>query len=247
MNSLMRRTWYLSAAALLLFAATGFGFTVGSQVTVQFGTASVYPGWGGVYVDPYGAVVGPVGSAGVSTVVQCDDWADHITIPETWTATVVSAAGLVGGTPLFSAQPGSGITTQQLYDAVALLATEILQTNNATTQGELSYAMWYLTCEYGTPGSACASQVTSNYGGPGGSSYIETLASNALTNATSSSAAGWQILVPDMPTGGWGSEGQPQEFMVYVPEPSTSVLLGVALFGMLAAAFVYRRSLRPTN
>ena len=39
----------------------------------------------------------------------------------------------------------------QLYDAVALLATEILQTNNATTQGELSYAMWYLTCKYGTP------------------------------------------------------------------------------------------------
>ena len=68
----------------------------------------------------------------------------------------------------------------------------------------------------------------------------ETSASNALTNAMSSSAAGWQILVLYMPTGGWESEGQPQEFMVYVPEPEPrSTWRGPV---DLAAAFVYRRS-----
>jgi len=245
MLSLFRKNWYLPAIAVLLFASTSFGYNAGSSVSVTFVSGGPYPGYGGVLVDPYSADVGPVGGPAVLTTVQCDDWQDEVYDGETWTATVTNVSGLAGGTPLFKGN--STYSTQQVYDAVAYLASEVLQSARISdTAGEAnySYAMWYLTCQYTqSPQTNCTSDVLSN--DSANQATIISLANYALNNATTASGLGWQILTPSSPgvLNGVTEQKAPQEFLIYTPEPASAALAGIGVLGLLGFALVFRRRL----
>jgi len=246
MISLFRKKWYLPAIAVLLFATTSFGSPSVTTVQVTFQSGSGV-GFGGVSVDPYTATVG-----GSTTQVLCDDWSHEVVSQETWTATAINlaSAGTSSVPPRFV---GSGsVTTQQLYDALAYLASQIIATPpNASTQIQDSYAMWDLTCQYITP--SCTASVESAYTTAGGDlTALQLVESQALSNGATANLAGWEILTPvagtnTCPTGVTCPTVGPQEFLVYTPEPSSVALAGTGLLGLLGFALVFRRRLASST
>jgi hypothetical protein len=249
MNSLVRKYWYLTAIAVLLFASASFAQTltltgVGTNPTVE----------AGVYVDPYNGTF-TNGSTTVSTLVICDDWFDNSSVGPIWNVNVGTiSSGTLSGTPLFT---GNGITTQTLYQEVAFLATLLLQNNgNGAEQAGISFALWELTATMGTyPNSNPADssnplatlEAALGSGYASSQVYLDYVAANtALNNAVKngtlvSSSDSFEILTPNPET-----SGEAQEFLVKTPESSATVLLGADLFGLLGLAIVFRRRLlRP--
>lgn len=239
MNSLFRRSWYLTAIAVLVSAAASFAGTTTISLTGVGNGATLWDGSSGVYVNPYTATVGGV----PNTPVICDDWSDNSYVGTTWTANVsnVGPGGLTPSTTLlFGNAPNPGPLTQaQLYQQVAFLATLLLQNNgNADMQAGISFAIWNLTYPYNTnqetpsPSSFLAGSNNS------GAQADYTWAMNQLTNAiNTNSLAGaysFEILTPTQ-------TGVAQEFLVQTPESSTIVMLGADLLGVLALALFFRR------
>jgi hypothetical protein len=94
------------------------------------------------------------------------------------------------------------------YMEIAWLLDQSLLTNSNTSKAEFQWAVWSLS------------------GGPnpyGTNSVLLTQASNAVKNGFSDTS--WEILTP---TGRYG-----QEFFVRTPEPSTLIMLGSGLIGLI--------------
>jgi hypothetical protein len=221
------------AAGLCCYAPNLLADTASMQLT----SAGPYT-MSNVYVGPYTATIN-----GVSTPVICDDFFDDSWLPEWWTANVYTP-------PNYSTtrdQQNSGFTgtaLTQAYNEVGYLAVQLLNaasapTPNATTIGEIDFALWSVfdpTALNSLSGSAYAAA----------QGYLTTAASY---KNNSSFISQFTIYSPNMsysvsctPGGGACPDSPPQEFLVRTPEPSELALLGIDLSGVGALLFlVYRR------
>jgi len=250
-NPLFRKYWYLTVVAVLFFASASFAQTTQVSLTGVDNQALV----GNVYVDPYFATIG---TASNTVPVICDDWSDNSYVPETWTANVSTIPVASGNsTPLFAPLANSlssGTTATQLYSEVAWLSTQLLAAysqNQTTAQAEYSFAIWELTYPFAptpestTPGAFLLANA------PGDVSAVATDIANATTAVVKNgyTGSGWEILTPaSTPTCGGAAcpSSPPQEFLVYTPESSATILFGADMFGLLGLVIVFRRRLlRP--
>jgi len=233
MKSVCWRYWYLTVVAVLIFASASFGQQVTMQLTgVNGGSA------GGVYTDPYYGTVN-----GVAATLICDDYADHSWVgPPTWQATVTNVASITSTTSTLK-WIGNGMSTQTLYNTIAYLSTRMLQDSNQTDQEAYSFALWELTCTYGSanpsvPGGDCASKTAPFDSIQTTNPTVYNLATGFLQEALSQTftAGEYANVTVYTPVGAV----DPQEF-IRVPEASTIAMLGVDLLGVLAMAFFFRR------
>jgi len=243
MNKVLQKQWYLTAVFVVVFASASFAQSTTSITITGVGDSSSVTNSSagfGVYVDPYTATVG----GGAPTSVICDDWSDNTDIGESWTANVSTVASVSSGnmTPLFApgaAQPVSVLTPGQLYDEAAWLGTQLLaNSNNPTKLAEYSFAIWELTYTY-APTKELPAPTTFLAGSPDASyqSAITGLINQAeAAVAGGYSGAGWEILTPVT-----GTPGPPQEFLVYTPESSSTLMFGADLLGLLGLVLVFRR------
>jgi hypothetical protein len=263
MNCSFPRSWFLTVVAVLLFAATSLAQTTTITVTAPAPDGAYV---GNVYVDPY---TGTIGNSTTSVPVICDDWSNNTYLQESWTANVNTIAPLTG-TPMYAT--GTASANQTLYTELAWLGSQLLaNSNNPTLQAEYSFAIWQLTYP-SYPGTNPDSQTPfaylSSLGTTDNANNILAAAQMYLCEATGSAggpacagytssaanynAAGWEVLTPT----GTSCTSAPstcptwpaQEFLVYTPEASTIVMLGVELLGILALAFFFRRrALQPVS
>jgi len=266
----MQKSWYLAAVALaLMFLATGP--LAAQPPTTTFNLTGVGSGenWAGVYTSPYSGNI----NGGPTIPVICDDFADDSYVPESWTAYVTSLSSLSSGSTdgylkWAGATVGSAPPLNQVaaYTVAAVLAVEILQNTapaDATTEIELSYAMWALFDPTGIPSDPGALAWLAAEGYPSGSSFysaVTTDLANAVQYAATNSA---QVQAdvnavtiysydptlaanPNGPTcsGGTCPHSPPQEFIaVNMVEPPSTALLGLDLLAVAGLAlFVRRRS-----
>jgi len=241
MHNQLQRQWYLTAAAVLVFASASFAQATTSMSLTGVGNGATV---GDVYVDPYTGTVG--GVAGTSVI--CDDWSNNSYVGESWTANVINAAAVASsGTPMFG-------DNQALYNELAWLGSKLLASpTNPTLQAEISFAMWALT--YGANGTSTDSTSPLTYLSEYGTSAELAAAQNYLCEAAGATitgctgtgegnynAAGWEILTPAGQGTCNGSPcGTPQEFLVYTPESPTAILLGADLLGLATLIFLFRR------
>jgi len=233
MNVPFRKYGHWTVVALLLFASASSATVASLTLT---GVNPTYHSLNGVYTDPYQATIN-----GVSTTVICDDWADDSYIGESWTANVINlaSAGASIGTAA-QVKWNAGSQTQSLYNEVAWLSTEMLDIGDATTQADLSFAIWELTCKAtATVGSNCSTANLPNDGGA--ASWI-----TAAANHSSGDYSNFLIYTPVVGskiTCGTGdcATTPPQEFIVRVSEPSVAAMLSGDLLGLLGLVFIFRR------
>jgi hypothetical protein len=136
----------------------------------------------------------------------CVDFSHDIYANTGWTANV---------TNLSSASFASTLQGSQAdYQAFVYLISEMMGTNNQTQKAEYQWAIWSL----------------SGGGDPYGTDA--TLWNGALNyvalNPTYALNQGWEVLTS---TGSYG-----QEFLVQTPEPSSGLLLGIGVLGLLGMA-----------
>jgi len=252
MISSVRKYWFLLAVAVAVLALAPATFAqVNMQLTGVNGASA-----GGVFTDPYLGTVN-----GVSSTIICDDYSDDSFFNETWQANATnlasagSASTLKWGGDDATVKIGSGPTltmnTQTLYDAVGYLSTQMLGAANGEPQEAYSFALWELTCTYGTPngaaglGKGCATNPFSTISG-----QLLTDAQNDLNAALSQNYTPGEYSNIEIYTPISGTQGMcgtnpcattpPQEFIV-VPESSTIAMVGADVLGLLALAFFFRR------
>lgn len=227
----------LVGIAVLAFASASLADGSVSVSLTGVGNGANGPGQGttlgNVYVDPY---FGTVGGLGSNVPIICDDWSNNTYMNESWTATVTSATNVAGGSPMF------GSSNQNLYNEAVWLATQIMASynnGNYTAQIEYSFALWMLT--YGQNGTYAESPsptvYLSEYGTPTEISqatifYEEAAGLDGYAGEAGFNAAGWEILTPVAGSSNPSQDGTPQEFLVYTPEPSTILLLGLGIAGL---------------
>jgi hypothetical protein len=244
MKNLFRKYWYLTVVAVLFFASASFAQTTVDVTNVGDGVAVYNSSGTGYYVDPYGGTVG-----GVASTLICDDWADNSNLNTPFQANIssITPTGITGSTPLFGNNPG-------LYNEAAWLASQLLGNTNATSQAELSFALWELTFPHYpySPGEADPESPFAFLGTnnntilAGAQAYLCEAAGSSVSGCTgageaSYNASGWEILTPTM-----GSNQEQQEFLVRTPESSAVVLFAADMLGLLGLAIVFRRRLlRP--
>jgi len=236
MSSLLRKYWFLTVISLLFFASASLAQTTLTLTGVGDG-ATV----GNIYVDPY---QGTIGTSSTPASVICDDWADNSYPNTTWNVNVEKIAPTLTGSPLFG-------NNQALYNEAAFLSSLLLATaTNTTKQAEISFALWQLTYS-SYPYKSAESTTPFAYLASNSSSAIYNGAQTYLCEATggcqgyageaSYNASGWEILTPTP-----GGTGESQEFLVYTPESSATILFGADMLGLLGLAIVFRRRLlRP--
>ena len=145
---MVTRVRYLSIAGCLAFASAGFAQYTMDLTGVGNGNSAE-----GVYVSPYTGSIWAGGYSGGGApqtpalysngYLICDDFSDESFVGDVWNASATNAGNL-NGSELF-ATSYSGYTVQQNYDAVAWLANQLLSggnVNNATTQTDISFAIW---------------------------------------------------------------------------------------------------------
>jgi hypothetical protein len=238
MQNLLRKYWHFTLVAILCCASASFAQTTVDVTNVGDGAAAYNSSGTGYYVDPYGGTVG-----GVSYTLICDDWADNsqLNLPFQANVSSITQTGITGTTPLFGNNPG-------LYNEAAWLASQLLGNTNATSQTEISFALWELTFPgypYTGPGEADPEDPFSFLSSNSANSALLAGAKTYLSEAQGESgynASGWEILTPTM-----ASNQEQQEFLVYTPESSAVVLFAADMLGLAALIFFYRRRMLRTQ
>jgi hypothetical protein len=229
MRNLIRKCWYLTAVALLCFAAGAFAQNTANMALTSAGSNVL----NGVFVGPYTATIG--NTTGVQVI--CDDWADSSYIGETWTAYVNTLQ------PLSNPSETKWGNNQLLYDQAAWLVTKMLSPgttcpNTGNCVGDISYALWELTyCSV----YSCPSPTTAH-------TPFASLSGNDLTNAQWWLSQAQGMTLASFTPGEFANftiytplnGGPPQEFL-RVPESPAAVLLGVDLLALVGLIVVFRR------
>lgn len=233
-----RIAYFISVVASLGFASSAF-----AQVNMQLTGVGQGNVMAGVYTSPYTGTIN-----GVSASIICDDFTDDTFLKESWQATQLNVATL-GATKFdYNQQTSQALPAQkQDYDAAAALAIQLLNTNNSTTMGYLSYAIWDIFND------AAVSAWLASHGGSNIYNQAHSLATQYLAKNYSSgqylgvSFSNVNIYTP-IPNTASGcpttpcQANSPQEFLtVTTPEASTPVVLAGDLLVLLAVVVLFRR------
>jgi hypothetical protein len=198
----------LFAAAVALLSLAPSAFADDSTVSVNGSYAFADNGYG---IPPYGGKLNDQ-----SAEFYCVDFTHDIGAGDSWLAIVTPLASSGTSTvPYLAGKTTDGVSDYLLF---AWLITQMTDTSNQTTQAQDQWAIWSLT--------------DGNYDPYGNQASILSLAAAQLT-AADFTGQGWEILTPDASLNQYG-----QEFLVYTPEPSSVLLLGLGLCGIL---FLKRR------
>jgi hypothetical protein len=163
----------------------------------------------GYGIPPYGGTLN-----GQPAEFYCVDFAHDIAGGDSWLAIVTPVASSGSSTvPYLAGQTTDGVSDYLLF---AWLITQ-MQTSSQPIQAQDQWAIWSLT------------GATDPYGNQG------SILSNAATQLTAAdfTGQGWEILTPDASLNQYG-----QEFLIQTPEPSSILLMGIGLCGLL---FLKRR------
>jgi hypothetical protein len=164
----------------------------------------------GYGIPPYGGTLN-----GQPAEFYCVDFAHDIAGGDSWLAIVTPVASSGSSSvPYLTGDTTDGVSDYLLF---AWLITQMTQTTDQPTQAQDQWAIWSLT------------GATDPYGNQ---ASILSTAATQLT-AADFTGQGWEILTPDASLNQYG-----QEFLVQTPEPSSVLLLGVGLCGLL---FLKRR------
>jgi len=262
-NCLFRKFWYLTVAAVLLFASASLAQTTSFTLTGVGNNPTVL---GDVYVDPYTATVGGV----TNTPAICVDWSDNTYLQESWTANVTAVPSVTNSSPVLfgpsnnNPKGATGSNLTSLYNELAYLATQLMSDSTIPAdQIEISFAMWELTYPYApNPDPNWTPQNYLNTYGSGYASGVESFLNQAAENSNYNGSK-WEILTPDLSDSITCANGSacattpPQEFFVQVtgtgngdpvtaPESSATLVFGADMLGLLGLAFVFRRRLLRT-
>ena len=211
---------------LAVFGMLMADMTARASVVLNF-TGAEGNNSGGVYVYPYDF---SINSSSATTLLMCDDFSDHISAPETWTAELLPVPDLNNSTLGGLEFPSAGVT--EYLEASYLFLEEVNAYNNSNSdsQGLYNWAVWDLLTN---------SDASSVLGSEDATVQNYLSAAEAIGGSLSPSQFnGVVIYTPDPDQ--MESEGPPQEFMGYsppvgpVPEPSTLALLGIGSVALLA-------------
>jgi hypothetical protein len=210
MDKMVRKIFLIAAIALAGLAPSAFA---DSSVTFNGNYAFGDNGYG---IPPYGGTLD-----GQPAQFFCVDFSHDITGGMSWSAAVtpVTVGGNYGatylGSPSSATYAGSNAAAGNDYLLFAYLLTQMSQSTNQTQIAEDQWAIWSFT--------------DGGYD-PYGAANLQWILSNAEANLGTFNPAGWEILTPDKGTYG-------QEFMYYVPEPSSVLMLALGL----GALFLMKR------
>jgi len=155
----------MASAAFLFLASIAFAQeTVNMYFNGNYQGGTVEGAGAGFYDGSINGV--NVGPSDPSPGMICDDYYDHISGGEGWTATAYQVsslnAGNIGADTLFGGDAGWGtvfhITGYQGYEALAYLVNDMFVNGvgNSSLQADISSALWYLTSNASTGGSGIA-------------------------------------------------------------------------------------------
>ncbi len=196
----------------------------------------------GVYISPYTALIN-----GVSTTVICDDFADEVSIGETWQATVSTVASLspnvkwaTDSDPLVQPYP---YNEQQSYNEAAWLTGQLLATSDPTQMGEISYAIWAVFDPTGVQNWLNSYHDTTTYNAIWGSGGLLSQAASQTYYPGEFS----NVSVYTPMTGTQSCCGPPQEFLavqtVRTDEASTIATFGFDFTCLAVLLYFFRRRL----
>jgi hypothetical protein len=241
-KTIKTQSWLFASLALICLAT---GAMADTTVSMELIGPPPGPSLGGIYTDPYTAIIGAPGQTkqtinGVVTSVMCDDFTtDNSTVTPPWQATLTSLYSILNESSVnkvvkFDNGAGSTVAQQQAdYSVAAYLAIEITNTDQSTaggqeTAGQLSYALWNVFDSSDPSGPLVGGFLTGT---------DLTMAQDDFTQAQQAVASGWtpgsytvNIYTPSYPS----TLDAAQEFLtVSAPEASTPVLLAADLLGLL--------------
>ncbi len=227
---------FLSASSLLVFADPVSTI----NVTLDAKTLNS-PAQGGVIVAPYFLDVNSANNAPFKAPslisVICDDFPDHVSVGEQWTANVTSLSSGNLSNTYFKNDPGA----LSLYEQAAWLLlqtglystpTDVATTGTPNNIGNINFAIWQI---FDSGVSGTSGWTTGTVSGGSAAFWLQQAQTMAPTQL--SYYSGVQIITPVSTvtynsTNGY-PDGRPQEYLAFTPEPSTFLLLGTGLMAVL--------------
>jgi hypothetical protein len=211
MNKIVQKILLAAAITLASFAPAAL-----ADSTVTFNGSYAF-GDNGYGIPPYGGTLN-----GQPAEFYCVDFSHDITGGMSWSAAVTpltpggnySATYL--GNPTSATYAGSNSAAASDYLLFAYILTEMSETTDQNQIAQDQWAIWSYT-DGGVD--------------PYGSASLTNVINGAKAGLSTFNPTGWEILTPDNGTYG-------QEFMYYVPEPSSVLLLALGLGALL---FLKRR------
>ena len=200
----------VAAGVLMFMAPRAFADNV-----VDFNGSYAF-GNNGVGIPPYGGTLN-----GQAEEFYCVDFSHDISGGDSWPAIVTPLAPTsnYSSTYLYALFGGNAAEAQTTYLEFAWLITQEMGSTDQNAIAADQWAIWSVT------GGASKDPYT---GATDSASYLLGQAQIAVDDGFT--GQGWEILTPDDSPG--------QEFLVYTPEPSSMLLLGI---GLCALIFVKRR------
>jgi hypothetical protein len=227
---------------IILLAMTS-GKAWADNLTLNNPPASSFDVMGNAYVGPYSFTDT---TSGKTLQLDCDTYANEVYIGESWTISPIIAFSSLNPTSLPNTllwvNQGLGtaynktLTTYQDYEVVAYLTEEMFNlpntSSNATAIGDLQYALWDVFDSSASSGIDSNDQTTINQDLANAIANYNKTATLAEYNNYSN------VLIYSPIPGTQSTGGTPQEYfgVVSTPEPSSFLLLGVGLMGLIMLA-----------